>query len=51
MIILLDWRESGFNKPDIKFYFTIALAIIIAVNYYLNHTKDREKSLNKTLEK
>ncbi|WP_282053367.1 hypothetical protein [Maribacter luteus] len=36
IVILLDWRETGFNTPDFKFYLTLFLAMLLAINYFFN---------------
>lgn len=50
LIIVLNWQETGFNKPDVKFYITIALGVLLAVNYFFNHKKDRELARTNKLE-
>lgn len=37
IIILLNWQETGFNKPDVKFYITIGLSVMLVLNYYFNY--------------
>lgn len=41
IVILFDWRETGFNTPDIKFYLTLFLSVLLAINYFFN---DRPKN-------
>ncbi len=36
-IILLNSRATRFNEPDIKFYITIGLSLLLAVNFYFNN--------------
>jgi hypothetical protein len=50
IIILLNWQGKGFNQPDVKFYITIVLSILLAINYFFNHKKEREGILSKTIE-
>lgn len=49
IIILLNWQGKGFNQPDVKFYITIVLSILLAINYFFNHKKDRELAKAKTI--
>jgi hypothetical protein len=50
IIILLNWQGKGFNQPDVKFYITIVLSILLAINYFFNHKKERAGILSKTIE-
>ncbi|MFS4493397.1 hypothetical protein [Maribacter sp. 2308TA10-17] len=48
IIILLNWQETGFNKPNIKFYITLALSALLALNFFFN---DKLKIQNKVTRK
>jgi hypothetical protein len=50
IIILFAWQKTGFNTPDVKFYITIVLAILLAINYYFNHKKEKLARATETVE-
>ncbi len=39
IVILMSWRETDFNTPNIKLYITLCLAILLAVNFYYNNRR------------
>tara|TARA_Y100001933_G_scaffold172174_2_gene170355 strand:+ start:53188 stop:54051 length:864 start_codon:yes stop_codon:yes gene_type:complete len=45
VVIVLDWSEEGFNTPDVKFYTTVALGLLIALNFYFNNKRTYVKQL------
>ncbi|MDE3744082.1 hypothetical protein [Maribacter polysaccharolyticus] len=50
IIIILNWQETNLNTPNTKFYITIIVAILLAINYFFNHKKEKEAAVTKTLE-
>jgi len=49
-VILFNWQETGFNKPNLKFYVSILLTILLAINFFFNDKIKQPKPLTKNTE-
>lgn len=51
ILFILDMQETPFGAPDIKFYITIGLSVLLAWNLFFNDKTGRTKQLepNKTI--
>lgn len=45
VVIAMSWRETEFNSPSIKFYITIGLSILLAINFYYNNKVSPEPNI------
>tara|TARA_R110000744_G_scaffold128298_2_gene235307 strand:- start:2555 stop:3514 length:960 start_codon:yes stop_codon:yes gene_type:complete len=45
IIFLFNWQETGLNKPNIKFYITIVLAILLAINFFFNDKVEKSETI------
>lgn len=50
VVILLNWQESGFNRPNIKFYVSILITILLAINFFFNDKIKQPETLTKNTE-
>jgi hypothetical protein len=39
IIIAMSWNETEFNSPSSKLYITLALSLLLAINFYFNNHK------------
>ncbi len=50
IIFTLNWQETEFNKPNIKFYITIVVAVLLAINFFFNDKVEKSETITTNIE-